>query len=179
MSQRSLARRALAEFRGHSDFGSEAWREVKRLRKLPLTERRPGRFRDVTVVDKAVWFPKGILSFASEGGDVGRLGEDSTEVTATRLRDWLTEPIDLLKLDIEGAEVEVTRTAPTQCRASPASRWSTTRFGKPQRLGATLEVPHEAGFRVWIRHEWVPAHRLLSEEHRVGIDMRLNIFARR
>jgi FkbM family methyltransferase len=60
----------------------------------------------------AVWTAAGTLSFQCEGSDSGMIGSlpgavdgRATDVPSVRLRDLLeAEPIDLLKLDIEGAE---------------------------------------------------------------------------
>jgi FkbM family methyltransferase len=69
---------------------------------------------DVDVQAAAVWTTAGEIEFISEGADSGAIAllEPSVEgpkvgVPAVRLRDWLREPIDLLKLDIEGAELAV------------------------------------------------------------------------
>jgi FkbM family methyltransferase len=139
-----------------------------------------GGFRDVAVVDQAVWIADEIVSFAIEGGDAGRLGESHTQVPATRLRDWLNEPVDLLKLDIEGAEIEVIpdcADALANVKAIVLEYHSLV--GQPQRLGSMLEVLEDAGFRVWIKDEWIPTYPLVSDETRAGMDMRLNVFARR
>ena len=70
------------------------------------------RAEDVETVQAAVWKENGTISFACEGADSGAVAEVTTntkaarrEVPAVRLRDLIeAEPIDLLKLDIEGAE---------------------------------------------------------------------------
>ena len=69
---------------------------------------------DVERVDAAVWKANGTVEFSAEGSDSGAIGEVSPlvapriAVPAVRLRDWLVrEPIDLLKIDIEGAELAV------------------------------------------------------------------------
>lgn len=70
------------------------------------------RAADVETVQAAVWKENGAISFACEGADSGAVAEvtsntaaERREVPAVRLRDLLAaEPIDLLKLDIEGAE---------------------------------------------------------------------------
>jgi FkbM family methyltransferase len=71
--------------------------------------------RDVDVVNAAVWVENTTLEFRAEGTDSGAVasvaGETPGEVLrvpAIRLRDWLErDPVDLLKLDIEGAEAAV------------------------------------------------------------------------
>ncbi len=76
---------------------------------------------DVDVQAAAVWTADGDIEFICEGADSGAiasldppvLGEKQV-VPAVRLRDRLREPIDLLKIDIEGAEVPVLE----DCRAA-------------------------------------------------------------
>lgn len=70
---------------------------------------------DVELVEAALWTENGTVTFQSEGSDSGAVGEVAAgdlagprrEVRAVRLRDLLRAepgPIDLLKLDVEGAE---------------------------------------------------------------------------
>lgn len=64
---------------------------------------------DVRVVEAAVWVETGQVPFRAEGADTGRI--DSVDgwhlVDAVRLADFVKEPVDLLKLDVEGAEYAV------------------------------------------------------------------------
>ena len=70
---------------------------------------------DIEVVAAAVWTQAGEITFQADGADAGAVsspdgarGGAAMRVPAIRLADWLSrERIDLLKLDIEGAEVEV------------------------------------------------------------------------
>lgn len=69
---------------------------------------------DVERVVAAVWTVNGEVEFSAEGSDSGAIGEVSSlpspriVVPAVRLRDWLVKaPVDLLKIDIEGAELAV------------------------------------------------------------------------
>ena len=69
---------------------------------------------DVEVKASAVWTSNGTIEFVCEGTDSGAVASLETSVTgarqqvpADRLRDWLDDPIDLLKLDVEGAELPV------------------------------------------------------------------------
>lgn len=62
----------------------------------------------VEVVCAGVWCEDGEMDFVAEGGDGGRLVEGgNARVRTIRLADRLKDPVDLLKLDIEGAEWEV------------------------------------------------------------------------
>ena len=72
---------------------------------------------DVQVVQAALAGQKGTLSFCSDGRCGSHLGRyplggrpaewTKCEVACVRLRDYLTEPVDFLKMNIEGAEWEV------------------------------------------------------------------------
>lgn len=67
---------------------------------------------DVETIHAALWTATGTLSFTCEGSDSGMIGSlpgavegRATNVPGLRLRDVIArEPVDLLKLDIEGAE---------------------------------------------------------------------------
>jgi FkbM family methyltransferase len=68
----------------------------------------------VDVRSAAVWVGEGSIEFVCEGADSGAIASLEPSVSgplafvpAVRLRDWLNEPVDLLKLDIEGAELPV------------------------------------------------------------------------
>lgn len=69
---------------------------------------------DVEVRAAAVWTAAGQVEFVCEGSDSGAIASldpavagTRTVVPAVRLRDWLGERVDLLKVDIEGAELPV------------------------------------------------------------------------
>ena len=71
---------------------------------------------DVEVIPAAVWTHNGSVVFRAEGADAGsidqvagpRIAGPTAAVTSVRLRDDIaSHPIDLLKLDIEGAEADV------------------------------------------------------------------------
>ena len=67
---------------------------------------------DVEVLEAAVWTRAGDVTFMSHGTDGGRIDRspdqrDRLRVATVDLRDYLNVPIDLLKLDVEGAEYEL------------------------------------------------------------------------
>jgi FkbM family methyltransferase len=68
--------------------------------------------RNVELRNEAVWKESSILEFVSDGTLGSKLnatpGEQATvKVKAARLRDLLSEKVDFLKMDIEGAEYDV------------------------------------------------------------------------
>src|SRR5437867_5833534 len=69
------------------------------------------RYPDVVLHQCAIWTSPGEFAFWAEGADAGRLmrphntNRPACLVEAVRLRDYLDSEIDMLKLDIEGAEV--------------------------------------------------------------------------
>lgn len=69
---------------------------------------------DVEAIEAAVWNRTGTVTFRAPGSDAGSIEQVAAdtegprkEVRSVRLRDWLHEPVDLLKLDVEGAELDV------------------------------------------------------------------------
>ena len=68
---------------------------------------------NVEVVDAAVWVENGTAQWHSEGIDGSHLSPETGETAKTStvrtidLCDYLNEPVDLIKMDIEGAEYEV------------------------------------------------------------------------
>lgn len=76
------------------------------------------RFRDVRLFGAAVWDTEGAVELFHPRGerdslrmsvDPSRAGGARTTVPAKRLADMIDQPVDLLKLDIEGAEQRVLR----------------------------------------------------------------------
>lgn len=62
-------------------------------------------YSDVKVESAAVWTNSGTAKFVVEGGEGGRLAAEGTlTVPAVRLADQIARKVDLLKMDIEGAE---------------------------------------------------------------------------
>lgn len=63
---------------------------------------------DVTVINAAVGAMNGTANFVADGSDSGRVSDEpGIPVPAVRLADYIDGPINLLKIDIEGAEYGV------------------------------------------------------------------------
>ncbi len=138
----------------------------------------------VTVIGKAVWSSETILKFQSEGADAGRIdsgaGKNLVDIPTIRLRDFLNEPLDLLKMDIEGAETEVVLDiAPCLQNVQNFFVEYHSFAARPQTLGILVQTLTDAGFRVHIHPMIVSPHPFIAINTYLGMDMQLNIFARR
>jgi FkbM family methyltransferase len=140
----------------------------------------------VELHQQAVWRAEETLSFWSEGADGGRLpvgpenGGSRISVPAVRLRDYLGEPVDLLKLDIEGAEVDVLLDCAGALDTVAHLFVEYHSFiDHEQRLDDLLGVLRSAGFRLHIQPELVSPQPFVNHLDENGMDQRLNIFAYR
>jgi FkbM family methyltransferase len=139
---------------------------------------------EVDVVKKAVWKDHGGVQFWSQGADGGSLlfGNDKRRVDSIRLRDELAcqEVIDLLKMDIEGAETDVL----VDCR-DYLSRVQNLfveyhSFVKgDQRLHEVLEILSRSGLRYYIEGVRQRKSPFIRKEKHLHLDLQLNIFAYR
>ncbi|MDD5570031.1 MAG: FkbM family methyltransferase [Bacteroidales bacterium] len=70
-------------------------------------------FNDVELIQKGLSNNEGECFFHQEGADSGKIINENYDcnskikIKTTRLKNYLSEPIDLLKIDIEGMETEV------------------------------------------------------------------------
>lgn len=139
-------------------------------------------YGDVELIRAAVWTSDGEKDFLPDGADAGRLqdgrGEAERIVRTVRLRDHLTDRVDLLKLDIEGAEVAVLEDCAD--RLEDVQNLFVEYHGfvdRPQDLDVVLKILSDRGFRWHIQPEYVSPTPLLATPVDRGMDQRLNIFA--
>lgn len=135
---------------------------------------------DVEIRSEALWSERTEIAFAPEGADAGKVGDagNAIRVPAVPLADFLGEPVDFLKLDIEGAEWEVLKSCAGHLGAvdklfveyhSPADA--------PQHLAELLALLESGGFRCYISSPSVFSPQPLREvKTYCGFDMVLNIF---
>ncbi|WP_324671908.1 FkbM family methyltransferase [Hymenobacter sp. GOD-10R] len=147
------------------------------------------KFTDINLVNAAVWKSNGVLTFQADnslGGkiiDAGNEANNIRQVKAVRLKDYLKEKIDFLKIDIEGAEDEVL----FDCKDSLSLVQNLfieyhSSSAKPQLLQDLLDVVSKAGFRYHIKSAWnIMEHPFVDHNKidREAFDMQLNIFAYR
>lgn len=69
---------------------------------------------NITLINKGIWNNDGVITFLEEGADGGQVAENiaasevktkTIQIETTSLKKYLNEPVDFLKIDIEGAEV--------------------------------------------------------------------------
>ncbi len=138
-------------------------------------------YKDVELRCEAVWTSCGEMDFLPEGGYSGHLvetGDGAHPVPTVRLRDILIEPIDLLKLDIEGAETEVLRDCAD--RLDMVHRLFVeyhSREGQPQSLAEILSILSDAGYRYHAQEAYAARKPFIATPPLAGMDFQLNIYA--
>ncbi len=141
--------------------------------------------KDARLIPKAVWNCETTLAFSSDDGSprrisLGAYSEDTIQVKTCRLRDQLSQEIDLLRLNIEGAEVDVLLDCADllhHVRHLIVNYHSL--FERPQRLDILLELLTKAGFRMQIQSSLYSGSPLYRRLQSGGIDSKIQIFAAR
>ncbi len=143
-------------------------------------------YNDVELINKALWSSEVELDFFHEGADGGRISNISDvnstyKVKTVRLRDYLEETVDFLKIDIEGAEIKVlTDCADLLSNVKNIFVEFHSFLKKDQELSILLALLEEAGFRYYIEHVGVTSNQpLLQRNHYLGMDNQLNIYGYR
>lgn len=141
-------------------------------------------FGDVQVHPAALWTKTGVIPFLAEGVVSSRVpgGAERADcaVVAERLHDYLDRRVDFLKLDIEGAEVDVLadcagRLDNVQALFVEYHSWK----DRPQRLAELFSTLQVAGFRVTFEQELRLKRPFLDSAEDPYCDLLVNIYARR
>ncbi|RYD98564.1 MAG: FkbM family methyltransferase [Sphingobacteriales bacterium] len=150
-----------------------------------LAVKNTARYRDnIEMVNKAVWIKDGHISFKQEGnmesGIVVGLEDKKNvvQVPCLRLKDYLIEPVDFLKIDIEGAEYEVLKDiAPQLHLVDNLFIEYHGKFEESHKLLEILNITEKAGFNFDIKEAAsVHAHPFLQAKVKAAFDIQLNIF---
>ena len=143
--------------------------------------------KDVTIVAKAVWIDDQGISFVSDGADGGavlienQITSSSSEfIDSIRLKDWLDkeDKIDLLKIDIEGAELQVIE----DCQHSLSHiNHIFLEFHalseNAQSLSRILNILEQNNFRYYIENIAKRSKPFVNQGREQKMDLQLNIFA--
>ncbi len=139
----------------------------------------------VQVINKALWNHVTTLKFNEEGADGGRIAIEGdgnlVEISTVRLQEFLDRRVDLLKIDIEGAETTVLQDCKEHLNNVDRIFVEYHSFSnQSQTLHEILKILNDAGFRYNIQHVGVfsPNPFVHVYEH-YGMDLQLNIFAYR
>jgi FkbM family methyltransferase len=140
--------------------------------------------RDIQVVDKAVWVDNNGLELGLENADGSSiyLNKNKSRVESIRLKDYLMqeERIEMLKMDIEGAEVEVL----LDCKEELVKvrnlfvEYHSYR-NERQRLSELINLLESSDFRYFIAQPEARAIPFINRTNKFNpeIDLQLNIFA--
>ena len=141
---------------------------------------------DAELVAKGLWSRETALSFVQDASEAGHIAYNGTDpsklitIPTVRLRDYLDQHVDMLKLDIEGAETEVL----TDCadKLGNVERIFVeyhSFVGQPQSLHTVTGILAAAGFRVQVQSINVCPHPFIERPVYFGMDMQLNIYGYR
>lgn len=167
----------------------EADRQIYNEQLLPNISQQAANPAKITCHQKAVWIHNQGIEFHAEGKLSGSCMKASqsaarypaTPVESIRLRDLLEqhETIDFLKIDIEGAELEVLKDCHDQLHKVDRIFIEYHSFaGKPQELSALLHLLETKNFRYRITEDYNPRNlRWTYGDNNNGMDCQLKIFA--
>ncbi len=140
---------------------------------------------EIQLINAAVWKEKTYLNFAAEGSvggkiDLGQNLNNDIEIPAIRLRDYLIQPVDFLKIDIEGAEYEVLK----DCKDVLINVKNLfieyhVRRDEEQHLHDILLWVSSAGFKYYIKEAWNNMSYPFMQLYNDYYQMQLNIFCYR
>jgi FkbM family methyltransferase len=140
--------------------------------------------KDVELIESAVWINNTELSFHQDGSVGGHITDDSAvdtiKVQARRLKDYLHQKVDFLKIDVEGAENEIIM----DCSEALENVENIfIEYHSPpdneQKLGEILLILKAAGFRVYIKEAWENMKYPFVQKKGPFFDLQLNIFGYR
>lgn len=140
--------------------------------------------QDIEIIAKAVWVNSNGIEIKLEGADNASIfaAGEKVKIDSVRLADELAKEshIDLLKMDIEGAETAVLKDCKNELHKIQNIFVEYHAYlNQPQSLHEILAIFTENGFRYFI---WNPLNRLSPFVHQAyknnpQMDLQLNIFA--
>ena len=142
---------------------------------------------NVTLINKALWSSECLIEFAEEGADGGRVARNGefgknrkVKLKTVRLRDYLDQPIDFLKLDVEGAELEILSDCSYSLNNVENIFVEYHSFKEEeQRLDELLHILRASRFRFQILTQFSSPNPFLTQPTQLGMDLQLNIFGYR
>ena len=137
---------------------------------------------NINARQEAVWVENTSLHFIQEGNMGSKIGneisENTTEVKAIRLKDFLDKKIDFLKLDIEGAEYKVLKDIKENLHyvTNMFIEYHGT-FSQNEELLEIFEIIVQSSFRFYIKEAANNyKHPFFPKQRELDYDVQLNIF---
>ncbi len=164
----------------------KAFEADPKILKLLLQNIIANKITGVEVIGKAVWVNNKGVEFSQEGADGSSIygKENKIKIPSIRLKDFLENEsyIDLLKMDIEGAEVDVLTDCDSSLKKAENIFIEFHSFvNDVQKLNSVLDVLSSNGFRYFIKQEADRKQPFINKHNKnnSAMDMQLNIFAYR
>lgn len=138
---------------------------------------------NINLIPKAVWHENRNLNFVSDGNEGGKVteGKDGITVEGVSLSEQLSvfEEIDMLKIDIEGAEVSVFENIRNQLnKVENIFMEYHSPTGGSQKLDRLLKILSENNFRYYIENITPRTKPFLNKSSKIeSFDMQINICA--
>jgi FkbM family methyltransferase len=138
---------------------------------------------DVVIYNKAVWIDDDGIDFSHDGADAGSIYSNhgsKIKVESIRLRDLLVkeDKIDMLKIDIEGAEVDVISDCEDQLDKVDNMYIEFHSFGnRPQELDVILAILQRNSFRYHFHTFQMRTSPFIDKGETLDIDILMIIFA--
>ncbi len=140
------------------------------------------KLNDIKAVEAACWTEDGFLSFQKEGAHSGSLtnfwdASKTIQVRTEKLERYVNQPIDLLKMDIEGAEYEVLMSIKPYLKniRNIVFEYHSSRTSD-QKLSDLLDLLKEAGFRYHIKEAFTRKRPLYDRDLLLNMDLQLNVY---
>ncbi len=143
---------------------------------------------NVELINRAVWITDGEISFFAEGTLGGAIIEETQiskeviKLPCVNLNNYLDGKIDFLKVDIEGAELQVLENCQEKLKNVAYMFVEYHGFiNKEQRLAELLNIISDAGFRYYIKESFENLVHPFVEKipKKTNYDILLNIFCYR
>lgn len=141
-------------------------------------------YKGIETLNKAVWINNDEIEFSAEGADAGSIygNKNKVKVKSVRLKNLIESEnkINMLKIDIEGAEVEILKDCQNSLNNVENIFIEYHSFIKDrQALSSLLNILEENNFRYFIKQ---PMDRKIPLINKINknypeMDLQLNIFA--
>lgn len=161
-----------------------AFEADEKIAKILTSNLNNNNINDVKIISSAVWINNDGIEFSCEGADGGSIQGNGArkKVNSIRLKEVLNQigRVDLLKIDIEGAEYEVIK----DCQSALGNvenifieyhSWNNS----PQRLSEILVILEQNNFRYYINGVCNRIQPFINKGEGGDMDLQLNIFCTR